>query len=345
MRRCSLLMYCQYAALLAPCLDANPEATQRSKGRYQALGLVMLRRLIPSIVLGPLTLFLLCTSTVIAFLTLLPAALIKLVTPSPAARAWLTRKGMDPAGNRVWWFVNRCIYLLFHGPRPKLVLEGELDPDKTWLLICNHQAWADIVLLVDLLAFQVPFFRFFLKRQLIWVPVIGFACWAFDMPFMKRHSRQAIAANPALAGQDLEATRAACLKYRRIPVTVVNFLEGTRFTERKRKSRNSPYRNLLRPKAAGLSFALNAMGEQFAGIVDVTLCYAPSRYGTFWSFLIGEQRNLRSYARVLPVPPELMGGNYAGDPEYRERFQAWVNALWERKDLQLDRIKQEFKAG
>jgi 1-acyl-sn-glycerol-3-phosphate acyltransferase len=305
----------------------------------------MLRRLIPNLVLGPLALALLIVSVVIAFLALLPAALVKLVIPVPAVRAWLTRNGMDPAGNRVWWFCNRCIYLLLHGTRPKLVLEGELDPNKTWLLVCNHQAWADIILLVDLLSFQVPFFRFFLKRQLIWVPVIGFACWAFDMPFMKRHSKAAIAANPALARQDLEATRAACLRYRRIPVTVVNYLEGTRFTEAKRASRNSPYRHLLRPKAAGLAFALEAMGDQFAGIIDVTLCYAPSHHNKLWSFLIGEQRHLRSYARVLPVPPELMGGNYATDAAYRERFQAWVNALWERKDAQLERVSREFLAG
>jgi 1-acyl-sn-glycerol-3-phosphate acyltransferase len=173
--------------------------------------------------------------------------------------------------------------------------------------------------------------------------VIGAACWAFDMPFMHRHSKEAIAANPALKQQDLDTTRKACEKYRRIPVTMVNFLEGTRFTEAKRRSRNSPYHNLLRPKAAGLSFALNAMGEQFAGIIDVTLCYAPSGYGPLASFLCGDQARMKVRVRMLPVPAALVHGDYQDDAAFREHFQAWVNDLWERKDRELSALKQELR--
>jgi hypothetical protein len=93
-----------------------------------------------------------------------------------------------------------------------------------------------------------------------------------------------------------------------------------------------------------LSFALNAMGEQFAGIIDVTLCYAPSGYGPLASFLCGDQARMKVRARVLPVPAELMHGDYQDDAEFRERFQAWVNELWERKDRELSRLKQESRA-
>jgi hypothetical protein len=83
------------------------------------------------------------------------------------------------------------------------------------------------------------------------------------------------------------------------------------------------------------------MGEQFAGIIDVTLCYAPSRYGTLGSYLRGDQRNIHVRARVLPVPMDLVRGDYQDDPAFRERFQNWVNALWERKDEELTRLKAE----
>ena len=244
-----------------------------------------------------------------------------------------------------WWGLNRLVYLLLHGPRRDVLVEGQLDRDRSWLLVCNHQGWSDIPLLLDVLDRRVPFLRFFLKKELIWVPVIGVACVLLDMPFMKRYSKEAIAANPALKQRDLETTRRACAKYRLIPVTVVNFLEGTRFTEAKRAARGSPYANLLRPKAAGLSFALNAMGEQFAGVIDVTLCYAPSRYGPLKSFLRGEQNRLKARVRVLPLPPDLVHGDYQDDAAFRERFQAWVNELWQAKDAELTRLKSEFAAA
>jgi 1-acyl-sn-glycerol-3-phosphate acyltransferase len=300
-------------------------------------------RWLPAPLIIALTLLLLPAALVTAFLVLMLGALPKLLLPA-RGRAWLGRNWFNKGVGGTWWGLNRLTYLLLHGPRRDIVIEGEaaLDPHRSWLLICNHQGWADIPLLLDVFGRKLPFLRFFLKKELIWVPVIGLACVVLDMPFMKRHSKEAIAANPALKGQDLEATRKACEKYRQIPVTMVNFLEGTRFTEAKRVSRQSPYANLLRPKAAGLSFALNAMGEQFAGIVDVTLCYVPGERGVLWGFLAGEQARMKVRARVLPVPQELLHGDYQDDEAFRERFQAWVNALWERKDAELSRLKAEF---
>jgi 1-acyl-sn-glycerol-3-phosphate acyltransferase len=159
-----------------------------------------------------------------------------------------------------------------------------------------------------------------------------------DFPFMKRHSREAIAANPALRNEDLETTRRACEIYKTEPVTVVNFLEGTRFNEAKRIAKKSPYRHLLRPKSAGMAFALNALGDQFAGIIDVTLAYRPTTKYLWWSWLCGEQDTLCLHVDVRPIPTDLIHGNYDSDPEYRARFQSWVNDLWEQKDRRLGRL-------
>jgi 1-acyl-sn-glycerol-3-phosphate acyltransferase len=304
-------------------------------------------RWLPAPLLIALTFVLLSLSIVTAFLVLMLVALPKLLLPA-RGRAWLGRNWFNKVvGSGTWWGLNRLTYLLLHGPRRDIVIEGgeQLSQDQSWLLICNHQGWSDIPVLLDVFGRRIPFTRFFLKKELIWVPVVGLACVVLDMPFMKRHSKEAIAANPALKGQDLEATRKACEKYRAIPVTVVNFLEGTRFTEAKRVSRQSPYTNLLRPKAAGLSFALNAMGEQFAGIVDVTLCYVPNERGVLWGFLAGEQAGMKVRARVLPMPADLVHGDYQDDEAFRQGFQAWVNELWERKDAELTRLKAEFAAA
>jgi 1-acyl-sn-glycerol-3-phosphate acyltransferase len=207
-------------------------------------------------------------------------------------------------------------------------VQGTLDPHRSYLLIGNHQSIIDILLMFDQFFARTPPLCFFLKRELLWMPVIGAACWAMDFPFMSRRSQRT----------DLEATRRFCERFRDHPVTVANFAEGTRFSEEKRVSNRSPYRHLLRPKAAGLAFTLDAMGEQFAGIVDVTIAYRPSKHPVLWSFLIGEQTELAIHIEVLPVPAELMGGDYAGDRAFRERFQNWLNGLWRRKDARLERL-------
>jgi len=276
------------------------------------------------------------------FALMLPGLLLKLVPYAPLQRA----ASRYCVGIALQWVAsNHLLYRFLHPMQWELDIRGALEPGKSYLLISNHQSWADILVLFDAFHARTPFLRFFLKKELIFVPIIGLVCWAMDFPFMKRHSKEAIAANPALRQQDLETTRRACEIYRTEPVTVVNFIEGTRYTPAKRMATGSPFRHLLRPKSAGLSFTLNAMGEQFAGIIDVTIAYQPTtRSGLVWSWLCGEQDQLAMHVDVLPVPAEMIQGNYDSDAEYRARFQGWINALWQRKDARLERMLSDRPA-
>lgn len=269
-------------------------------------------------------------------LALLPFALLKALVPIPAFQRACSDLVVAIAER--WGALNTVVYRMFYPVSWDIDIRGTLEPNRSYLVICNHQSWIDIVLLVHAFRGRLPFPRFFLKRELLWTPAIGLACWALEMPFMKRHSRETLEKHPELKGEDLETTRRACQKYRERPVTVVNFVEGTRFTEAKRAARRSPYRHLLPPKAAGLSFALNVMGDQFAGIVNVTIAYRPTTHKVVWSFLTGEQNHLALHAEVQPLPQELLTGDYQTDAEFRARFQTWINALWMKKDQQLDRM-------
>jgi 1-acyl-sn-glycerol-3-phosphate acyltransferase len=261
--------------------------------------------------------------------------LLKLILPFRLAQDLLRSLAVRFAQN--WAATIRLISRLMHAPQWHIDWRGEFDRNRSYLLVSNHQSWADILILFDILHARVPLPRFFLKRELLWVPIVGAGCWVMDFPFMKRHSREAIAANPALRNEDLQTTRRACEIFKSAPVTVVNFAEGTRFTEAKRVARESPFRHLLRPKSAGLSFTLNAMGEQFAGILDVTFAYRPAGdKSILWSWLCGEQNHLAIHIDLLPIPQDLVHGNYDSDPEFRARFQEWINTLWSRKDKRLD---------
>jgi 1-acyl-sn-glycerol-3-phosphate acyltransferase len=273
------------------------------------------------------------------FVWLLPGVLLKLLLPSARLRRWLSRYLVWVASR--WTASNALLYRLLLPRYRRVALPSDLDPARSYLLVCNHQSWADILILFDVFSGRVPWPRFFLKKELIWVPIIGPVCWALDFPFMQRHSQKAVAMNPQRARDDLETTRRFCERFRGEPITVVNFLDGTRFTEAKRIERKSPFKHLLRPKSAGLAFTLEAMGDQFAGVLDVTICYGRNSRRPLLDFLSGRLVDVTIEARVRAIDPAMMRGDYQGDAGFRKRFQSWVTQLWSEKDARLDQLHAE----
>lgn len=214
-------------------------------------------------------------------------------------------------------------------------LEG-LDPRSWYLVLANHQSWIDILVLQKVLHRRTPLLKFFLKRQLRWVPLLGLAWWALDFPFMKRYSRAQLEKHPQLRGRDLERAAHACDQFKVLPVAVMNFVEGTRFTPARHREQQSPYRNLLRPRAGGVANVLNCMGDQLSGILNVTIVY-PRGPGSFWQFLCRKAEAIKVRVETLPVGRDLLG-DYLQDQAYRQRIQEWLNRLWEEKDLQIERL-------
>ncbi len=213
-------------------------------------------------------------------------------------------------------------------------LEG-LDPDGWYLVIANHRSWVDIIAMQVTLNRRVPFLKFFIKDQLRWVPVLGLAWWALDMPFMKRYSKEQLARRPELRGTDLEATRRACAKFQDHPTSVMNFVEGTRFTPAKRASTRSPYRHLLKPRAGGIAFVMEALGPILTEMLDVTLAY-PEGGGGFWDLACGRVPRIVLDVRRRTLPTRNAAGDYAAQDGFRGRFQEWLAGIWQEKDEQLE---------
>jgi len=198
----------------------------------------------------------------------------------------------------------------------------DVRPDGHYLIISNHVSWVDIFVLFRAFHRRAPFIRFFLKHQLIWVPIVGQGCWALEFPFMHRYSPEYVKAHPEKKGKDLETTRRACQRYRNFPVAIANFVEGTRFTLRKRDEQQSPYRHLLRPRVGGISFVFASLGEHLDATYDVTIAY-PRPEATVWEFVSGKIATITVRARRVEMPPP-------------EESKAWVEALWREKDELLD---------
>ncbi len=213
----------------------------------------------------------------------------------------------------------------------------KLDMTHSWLVTSNHQSWVDILVLQYQFNRRLPFLKFFLKKELIWVPVIGLCWWALEFPFMKRYSKAYLEKHPEKQGQDLATTRKACERYKTNPVSVFNFLEGTRFTPEKHDQQNSPFTHLLKPKAGGIAFVLDAMGEQLHGLVNVTLHYPEGR-PKLWDLLSGQIKHIVMRVKVVPIPKQFIGQSYDQDMAYRAEFQEWVNQLWLEKDQELAQL-------
>ncbi|WP_394497206.1 acyltransferase [Shewanella sp. ENK2] len=225
-------------------------------------------------------------------------------------------------------------------------LEG-LDENGWYLIISNHVSGFDIAAQTYILRNNVPMMKFFLKRELIFVPFLGLGCWALDMPFMNRTSPAKLKKNPKLKGKDLETTRKACEKFIHIPTSIINYVEGSRFTEDKHRRQQSPYRHLLRPKAGGIAFTLSAMGEQFTGLLNMTLAYpdadAKAKEGILYEVMSGRVKKIVVRIEQMPVP-EVDSEVYFSQAETRVEFQRWLNQVWFDKDQQLEEIFQQHAA-
>jgi 1-acyl-sn-glycerol-3-phosphate acyltransferase len=288
---------------------------------------------------GIATTLLLLLNTLILIGPMLAIALLKLILPGQHLRDACSRGVMWIAET---WAENCKRVFAALTPTHWDIRGGEgLRNDTSYLVISNHQSWVDIPALVQAFNRKAPYFKFFLKKELIWVPFLGLAFWALDYPFMKRYSKAFLDKHPEMKGKDLEITRAACEKFKRMPVTVVNYLEGTRFTPVKHANQGSPYRHLLKPKAGGVAFVLAALGQQLDAILDVTLVYPGQGVPGFWALLSGQVPQVIVDIQTRPLDPALWQGDYENDGEFRQYVQAWVSDLWQEKDARISELRAQ----
>ncbi|MDC0662827.1 acyltransferase [Marinobacter sp. SS21] len=287
---------------------------------------------LPAPVIGVLNALLLGINTLFWCILLYIPALLKLIVPIEGFRVLCTRVIIWISES--WVACNTGWMKLTHGTRWHVSGADKLQRQGWYLVLSNHQSWVDIFAMQRVFNRRAPFLKFFLKKELIWVPVIGLAWWGLDFPFMQRHSREYLLKHPEKRGEDLKATRKACEKFRYTPVSVMNFVEGTRFTPVKHQRQKSPFQHLLTPKAGGVGFVLDAMGDSIQTLVDVTIAY-PGGSPTFWDFLCGRVSEVRLEIDTVTIPAELKGKDYTADAAHRRQVKDWLQALWSSKDRKL----------
>lgn len=243
---------------------------------------------------------------------------------------------------------NRLIDRLLPKQDWQISVPANLSPNKNYLLICNHQSWVDTTIIQYVSEGILPLTRFFVKQELVFIPVVGQAFYLLDFPMMKRYSKEKIAKNPALAGRDLIEARRACSLLFNKQFVLLNYLEGTRFNAKKHAAQNSPYRHLLKPKAGGFALAMSSLGDKIDGILDMTIVYPDGvpTYSELWS---GKMPRLFVEIRELDIHEELFAqlksGEYQQNQEVKDNLHAWLDQVWQQKDAKIETVLARFGAS
>jgi 1-acyl-sn-glycerol-3-phosphate acyltransferase len=299
---------------------------------------------LPGPVLGVISLLLFIFNTFFWCTILYFFAIFKLLIPHTGIRRQISNLLILIAN--IWISGNSLILRITQKTIWDVQGLENLNPKNSYLVISNHRSWTDIFVLQHIFKNRIPFLKFFLKQELIWVPFLGIAWWALDFPFLKRYSRHFLEKHPELRGKDMETTRKHCEKFKNSPVSIMNFLEGTRFNLKKHQKQNSPYRHLLLPRAGGVALVLATMGDRLAYVLDTTIIYPENRSAMkFWDLLSGHIPRITVRVDKLDVPENVAGKDYTEDQEFRERIQQWVNDIWQAKDHHIDTILAEYETS
>ncbi len=281
---------------------------------------------------GIIACFILVVNSVTLVSLLMVFALLKLILPIDGVRNVLSKILIWIA--ETWIQINSKLHHLLHGNKIHIQHLPELSKDQWYLVVANHQATADIPVLQAVFNKRIPFLKFFIKQELIWVPFLGLAWWALDFPFMKRYSAELLAKKPHLKGKDVLQTKKSCEKFTKFPTSVINFMEGTRFTAIKHQQQASPYQHLLKPKSGGIGVVLGSMGNQVQQLLLVTIAYKKSP-PTVWQYLCGDFDQAVVNCEKIVIPSALLNKNYQTDEKFKAELFKWSENLWYKQDKKL----------
>ena len=290
---------------------------------------------IASSVIGLITFLLILIELIIGFGTLAIINIPRGIIPLKIFKIYLAKVSNIIGDLTVYGL--KLIMLLMHGNNISVINNQEFDKNEWYMAMSNHQSWADIFILLVAANYKLPLLKFFMKRELWWIPFVFLANKTLNMPFVNRHSKKEIEQNPSLRNQDYKNTLKSCKRFLRTPSTIFSYAEGTRFTDEKHDQQGSPYNNLLSPKIGGMATALSAM-PNINTLVDYTVVYK-SKKRDAWSFAKGDMKHVKVLVTKYKIPDNLKNRNYANDKDYRDEFKNWIESIWTEKDIKIEELK------
>lgn len=126
-------------------------------------------------------------------------------------------------------WVSVFMICLFNCVDIECLVYGELFKDCWYLIIVNYLSYFDIILFIEFVINCIFVFKFFFKKELIWLLFVGFGVWVFDMLFMYRYICVYLEKYLEKKGKDFEIIKVYCEKFRMVFIMVINFVEGIWF--------------------------------------------------------------------------------------------------------------------
>lgn len=199
--------------------------------------------------------------------------------------------------------------------------------DENAVILPNHQTMADVMVLLcyGRRARRIGDLKWFVKDPVKWVPGPGWGMKLLDCIYVKRDW-----------ARDQEEIHRLFDKFveERIPISLVTFLEGTRFTPKKHtaavefaEERGLPVpRNTLVPRTKGFVATMEGLRSHLAAVHDVTIVY-PHGVPTLLDCFTGKLRRVDIHVRRHPV------GTL---PDGEEALASWVRDVFVQKDQLID---------
>jgi 1-acyl-sn-glycerol-3-phosphate acyltransferase len=290
---------------------------------------------IKSNIIGFFTFILIIVELIVGFGTLTIVNIPRAIFPFKSLKIKLSKISNTIGEYTVYGL--KIIMKIMHRDSMQVFDDNEFDKNQWYMAVSNHQSWADIFILLVAAHKRIPLLKFFMKKELAWIPFVFLANKTLNMPFVNRHTKKQLEKNPNLRFKDYENTLLACKRFQRSPSTIFSYAEGTRNNSTKHKDQNSQYKNLLIPRVGGIATALSAM-PNIDVLVDYSVVYKTNKRGA-WAFLKGDMRDVKVSVKKYNIPENLKNKNYSTDEEYRKNFKIWIEEIWEEKDKEIERLK------
>jgi 1-acyl-sn-glycerol-3-phosphate acyltransferase len=184
------------------------------------------------------------------------------------------------------------------------------------LIICNHQSWFDIFTLQTIIASRGPILKFLIKKELLWVPILGWVCLVLDFPRLNRKgdSRSRL--------HDRQVAKQASFSLGEEPGALLLFPEGTRYSTAKHQSKSSSYTHLLNPKLGGFDVITRSISKQMM-LIDISIRYEKGD-ANCWRCMSGAVDTI--HIRVTSTNTNQITDN-----------ASWLKECWAEKDKWLSK--------
>ncbi|CAH1764860.1 6594_t:CDS:10 [Entrophospora sp. SA101] len=235
------------------------------------------------------------------------------------------------SAHSMWW-VMQWIFERQH--KGKITFSGDKIPsNESAVVISNHRSFTDFYMLhsVAIRKNMLPHVKYFAKDSLKYIPFFGYGMWLMGMIFIKRNWTQ-----------DQSQLRKIFkrIKEYAAPIWIVNFVEGTRMTQKKlldgqafAKEKGIPIlRHLLVPRTKGFVACIRQLRNTHVKYVyglsfppNLIQVHAYSKISPPWSFHI----HMKRYA-IEDLPND------------DEQLKEWVSKIFVEKDNLLEDMKMNW---